>query len=115
MADSSGATDKQCNTKMQAPEIGIYEFTDKCQTHAAYLKENVSTIMNQKHQCSNAMEVAHPWECHKAYCGYVMYKHLPEILPLNIKELWYGQWPIKCQWEHVIPPAVWSDALVQIK
>jgi hypothetical protein len=71
--------------------------------------------MNQKHQCSNAMEVAHPWESHKAYCGYVMYKHLPEILPLYIKELWHRQRPIKCQWKHVIPPAVWSDALVQIQ
>jgi hypothetical protein len=58
--DGYGATDKRCNTKMKASEICIYEFTDKCQTHAAYLKENVSTIMNQKHQCSNAMEVAHP-------------------------------------------------------
>jgi hypothetical protein len=45
---------------MQASEIGIYEFKDKLQTRVAYLKENVSTIMNQKHQCSNAMEVAHP-------------------------------------------------------
>jgi hypothetical protein len=43
------ATDEQINTMMKASEIGIYEFTEKFQTHAAYLKKNVSTIMNQKH------------------------------------------------------------------
>jgi hypothetical protein len=63
--------------------------------------------MNQKHQGSNPMQVAHPWECHEAYRGYVMYKHQPEILPLDIKELRYSQWPIKRQGEHVVPPAVW--------
>jgi hypothetical protein len=61
------------------------------------------------------MEVAHPWEPHKAYGSYVMYKHLPEILALYIKELWHCQWPIKCQGDHVVPPAVWSDALGQIQ
>jgi hypothetical protein len=54
------ATYEQINTKMQASEIGIYEFTDKFPTHVTYLKKNVSNIMHQKHQCSYAMEVAHP-------------------------------------------------------
>jgi hypothetical protein len=87
----------------------------KFQLSTAYLKENISTIVCQEHQCSNAMEVAHPWEPHKAYGSYVMYKHLPEILALYIKKLGHCQWPIKCKGDHVVPPAVWSDALGQIQ
>jgi hypothetical protein len=100
---------------MCAFEAYAQEFIHKFQPSVAYLKENVRTIVSEKHQCSNAMKIAHPWESQKAYGSYVMYEHLPEIFPLYIKELRYCQWPIEFQWDHVIPPAVRSDALVQIQ
>ena len=51
------------------------------------LKQVVSAVMDEHHQGSYSGEVGWPGEHHESNGGVVMYEHLPEVFPLNIKEL----------------------------
>ena len=62
--------------------------------------------MDDHHQGSYPGEVGCPGEHDQADGGVVMDKHLPEILPLDIKELADGQGPVEGQFQHIVPPDI---------
>ena len=62
--------------------------------------------MHDEYKRTDPSQIAYPGKAHKDNCGYVMNKHLPEVLSLHIKELGKAEWPVKCHGYHVIPPYV---------
>ena len=70
------------------------------------LQQVISTVVDDHHQGSYPGEVGSPGEHDQADGGVVMDEHLPEILPLDIKELADGQGPVEGQFQHVVPPDI---------
>ena len=55
----------------------------------------VGTIMDYKDEGANPSEVGSPAKHHECDGGVVMNKHLPEILPLDIKKLADAETPVE--------------------
>lgn len=71
--------------------------------------------MNDKHESSNANQIASPWEGEKAKCDHVMHKHHPKVFSLYIKELWEEEWKVEGWLDVVVPPFFIWDILFREK
>ena len=54
-------------------------------------------------------KVSCPTKHNESYGGLVMDEHLPEVLPLDIKELAEAEWPVESQLQHVVEPQIKRD------
>ena len=50
-----------------------------------------------------------PAEHYQSNGGLVVDEHLPEVLPLDIKELAEAERPVECQLQHVVQPQIKRD------
>lgn len=78
-----------------------------------YLQQDVSCVMHHEDQGADPEDIDNPRQAHQDYGGDVMYKHLPKVLPLHVKELGNAQRPVERHGDHVVPPNVHRDGLVR--
>ena len=62
--------------------------------------------MDDHHQGAYPGEVGCPGEHHQEDGSVVVDEHLPEVFPLDIKELTDGQGPLEGQLQHVVQPHI---------
>jgi len=71
------------------------------------LQQVVGAVVHQDHKGANPGEMGGPGEGDEENCGVVMNEHLPEVLPLHVKELADREGPIEGEFNHVVDSDIW--------
>ena len=59
------------------------------------LQQRVTAVVDDHDECPHPDEVSRPGEHDEGDGGHVVEEHLPEVLPLNVKELAEAQGPVE--------------------
>ena len=73
------------------------------------LQQRISAVVDDEDESSYSDKVSCPAEHDEGDGGLVVNEHLPEVLPLDIKELAEGKRPVESHLHHVIKPNVSGD------
>ena len=76
------------------------------------LEQGVPDIMDNEDEGAHPDKVGGPGEHDQANGGLVVDEHLPEVFPLDIKELADGEGPVECHLQHVVQPDISGNLFI---